>query len=291
MSVLIQNSNKKNIILFDVNYYMHRNYHGRPEEVSASGKECHMFNGTINMLRKQIKDLQPDHFMFLFDGKNNFRKVLYPEYKAGRSEKTDAFLEQEEDIFNYLKASGAPVFREDSYEADDLIASVISSLGDEYNYYIASADKDLFQLVSDNVFVLNTKYNKELDRKYEVCGESYAKMKYGVPPNKIGLLLTLMGDSADNLKFINNIGIKTAAKLVNKFNTLAEIITDNEDKIVIKYKEQMVENLDKLYMAEMLIRLFNCKDFTKEDILVNQENKNKDEMEKFTKEKYAQINS
>lgn len=283
--MLLKNG-KKNVILFDVNHYMHRNYHGRPEAFSGSGRECHMFNGTIDMLKKHIKELQPDHYVFLFDGKNNFRKVVYPDYKGGRSEKTESFLEQEEDIYQYLKASGAPVYKEDSYEADDLIASMINSIGGDYNFYISSKDKDLYQLVSDNVFILDTKYNKETNEKYKVHDTQYAKDKFGVPPEKIGLLLTLMGDKADNLKFIQNIGEKTAAKIVEEFSSLSDIVVAEDHKLINKYKEQIIKNLDKLYMAEMLIRLFDCKDYTESDLL-NKNDKDVEKMNYLKVEKYG----
>lgn len=284
--MLLKNSNK-NVILFDVNYYMQRNYHGRPESYSVHGHEAHMFHGTIQMLKKEIKQLKPDHYVFCFDGDHNFRKVLYPEYKEGRKEKTQSYLEQEKDLIEYLRASGAPVYRNVSYEADDLIASFIFSLQKEnYNFYIASKDKDLSQLLSSNVFMLKTERNPETGEQYEIIDSKKIYEKFGVSPEQIVLFLTLMGDKSDNLKFLQNIGVVTASKIVNNFSSLNDIVKNLDEDVIINFKEQILNNLDKLYLAETLINLCHIKNFSAEDLLVNKEAKDKNKMDYLMNQKY-----
>ena len=268
---------KDEVVLFDVNHYMHRNYHGMPENYTSTGIQKHLFEGTVNMLKKHIKLLKPKKYVFCFDDKVNFRKFIYSDYKGNRPAKSDEFITQTEDLYDYLRHSGAPTIRTPFYEADDLIHAIAKiTYKNNYRTLVLSRDKDLFQLVNEDTCVVHSQGND-----FTFFDEKKVFEKLGVLPHQVILYLTLMGDDADNIKFVNGIGPKTAAKITNEYDSLADIILNINDPVFKKHKDNILSNMDNLFMSQKLIELANVEGLSIEDINFSLERQDKEKQKEI----------
>ena len=187
---------KSRLILVDGSAYIFRAYYGLPPMNRADGTPINAVFGFTNMLVKLIEDYSDDKMIVIFDAaRENFRNKIYPEYKANRGE--------------------AP---------DDLIATYVKlAEKDEIETIIVSSDKDLMQLVSSKVTMLDPMKNKKIDIKD-------VEEKFGVKPNKVIFIQALTGDKVDNIPGAPGIGPKTASQLINEFNDIDGLIK-NLDKI------------------------------------------------------------
>ena len=237
------------LVLVDGSYYIFRAYHGMPALTNADGEPTGAIYGVINMLRKLQTEFIPDYFAVVFDAKGKtFRNDLFPEYKANRPPMPDDLRCQIEPIHNIIRALGIPLLMVDDVEADDVIGTLAKRAEAEgMDTTISTGDKDLAQLVNDNIRLLNTMSDVVLDPEG-------VKEKYGVPPERIVDYLTLMGDSVDNVPGIPKVGPKTAAKWLNQFGSLDEIVK-HADEIGGKVGESLRDNLDQIPLSKELVTL------------------------------------
>ena len=237
------------LVLVDGSYYLFRAYHGMPALTNADGEPTGAIYGVINMLRKLQTEFIPDYFAVVFDAKGKtFRNDLFPEYKANRPPMPDDLRCQIEPIHNIIRALGIPLLMVDDVEADDVIGTLAKRAEAEgMDTTISTGDKDLAQLVNDNIRLLNTMSDVVLDPEG-------VKEKYGVPPERIVDYLTLMGDSVDNVPGIPKVGPKTAAKWLNQFGSLDEIVK-HADEIGGKVGESLRDNLDQIPLSKELVTL------------------------------------
>ncbi len=237
------------LVLVDGSYYLFRAYHGMPALTNADGEPTGAIYGVINMLRKLQTEFIPDYFAVVFDAKGKtFRNDLFPEYKANRPPMPDDLRCQIEPIHNIIRALGIPLLMVDDVEADDVIGTLAKRAEAEgMDTTISTGDKDLAQLVNDNIRLLNTMSDVVLDPEG-------VKEKYGVPPERIVDYLALMGDSVDNVPGIPKVGPKTAAKWLNQFGSLDEIVK-HADKIGGKVGESLRDNLDQIPLSKELVTL------------------------------------
>jgi len=239
----------KTFVLVDGSYYMFRAYHGMPELANAKGEPTGAIFGVINMLRKLFNEYQPDYLAVIFDAKGKtFRNELYKEYKAHRPPMPDDLACQISPIHDIIRALGLPMLIIDDVEADDVIGTLATQASEQgLKTYISSGDKDLAQLVDDNVCLVNTMNNTVLDK-------DGVREKYGVPPASIIDYLALMGDSVDNIPGIPKVGPKTAVKWLAQYESLEEIV-HHADEIKGKVGESLRANLDQLYLSKELVTL------------------------------------
>jgi DNA polymerase-1 len=190
---------------------------------NSRGQNTSAFYGFARTLVNLINDRDPQYLAAVFDSRGpTFRHEMYAEYKATRQKAPDDLHEQVPLVEELLAALGVPGLRKDGFEADDIIATLAAQCKKEGRpCYIVSSDKDLLQLVGDGVFQLRP--SKEPGKGYEQIDEAGVKELWGVPPNRILDLLSLMGDSADNIPGVKGIGEKTAAKLINRYGSMDEI--------------------------------------------------------------------
>ena len=240
---------KKLLILVDGSYYLFRAYHALPAFTNSKGEPTGAIFGVVNMLRKLIADYKPDYFAVVFDAKGkNFRNDLYPEYKAHRPEMPEDLSVQIEPLHNLIRAMGIPLIVIDQVEADDVIGTLsIRAAEGDINVLISSGDKDLAQLVNDRIRMVNTMQNIIIDRNGVI-------EKYGVPPERIIDYLTLVGDSVDNVPGVPKVGPKTAAKWLQEYGTLDNII-DHADDIKGKVGEYLRNSLEQIPLTRKLVTL------------------------------------
>ena len=239
----------KKFVLVDGSYYLFRAYHGMPELNNGKGEPTGAIFGVINMLRKLIKEYQPDYLGVVFDAKGKtFRNDMYAEYKAHRPPMPDDLVCQIAPIHTIIRALGLPLLVIDDVEADDVIGTLATQASDQgLKTYISSGDKDLAQLVDDHIRLVNTMNNTVLDRDGVI-------EKYGVPPSSIIDYLALMGDSSDNVPGVPKVGPKTAVKWLTEHGSLQKIV-EHADEIKGKVGESLRSNLELLYLSKDLVTL------------------------------------
>jgi DNA polymerase-1 len=237
--------NQKKLVLVDGSSYLFRAYHTRLSQrmTSPAGLPTQAIYIVINMLRKLIKDEQPDRIAVVFDAKGKtFRNDIYPEYKANRPPMPDDLREQIEPLHELIKAQGLPLVCIEGVEADDIIGTMSREATEQgYRVLISTSDKDLAQLVNDQVTLINTMSNQLLD-------EEGVKEKFHVRADQIIDYLALMGDSSDNIPGVPKVGPKTAAKWIEEYGSMQGVI-DNADEIGGKVGEYLRESLGFLPMS------------------------------------------
>lgn len=201
--------------------------------------------GVINMLKSLINEYQPTHMAVVFDAKGKtFRNDLYAEYKANRPPMPEDLRQQIEPIHQIVKAMGLPLLVVDGVEADDVIGTLAKqACAEGRETLISTGDKDMAQLVSDNVTLINT-----MDKNNPITDYERVIEKFGVKPDQIIDYLALVGDKVDNIPGVNKCGPKTAVKWLNEYETL-EGVMENADQIGGKIGENLREALEQLPLS------------------------------------------
>ena len=220
----------KPLVLVDGSSYLFRAFHALPPLTNAHGEPTGAMHGVLNMLDKLRKDYAPEHMVVVFDAEGKtFRDALYPAYKANRPPMPEDLRSQFMPLLAIIKAQGYPLLIVEGVEADD----VIGTLAQQYagKVIISTGDKDMAQLVNTRVHLINTMSNSYLDQSGVVD-------KFGVPPSQIRDYLALMGDSVDNVPGVAKVGPKTAAKWLQEYGSLTNVLAH-----AASFKGKVGENL------------------------------------------------
>ena len=240
----------KQIILVDGSSFLFRAYHAIREPLTTStGQTTHAVFGTINMLRSLARQYQPVRLAVVMDAKGKtFRNDMYPAYKANRPPMPDDLRVQLDYVKQIIPALGIALVSVPGVEADDVIGTLATEASRrDFHTVIVSSDKDLAQLVSAQVEMVDTMKNTRLD-------PDGVAQKFGVPPAQIVAYLALMGDSSDNIPGIPGVGPKTAVKWLTEFGSL-EGVKAQADEIAGKVGESLRENLTQLELSRQLATL------------------------------------
>jgi len=248
---------------------VHRAYHALPSLTTFSGLPINAAYGFVRMIFKILKNFKPEFLCICFDsGKPTFRHQLFKEYKATRKELEENLKLQFPIVYEFVKQSGIPLLTIDGYEADDVISCIAKKFENEYKIVIVSGDKDVLQLVDENIIV----YNEHKDTLYD---KEKVKEKYGVYPELLVDYFVLIGDKADNIPGVEGIGPKTAKILIDRFGSLEQIF-NNIDKLETNKKEKFLKLKKEIYGSRNLIRLYSeieeLKDLTLEKLKLSQIN-------------------
>ena len=239
----------KTLLLIDGSSYLYRAFHAMPDLRSPDGRPTGAVYGMVNMLRHLEKEVQFDYSACVFDAKGKtFRDELYPEYKANRPSMPEELAAQIKPVHEVVQASGWPMLMVEGVEADDVIGT-LAKMGEAagFKVIISTGDKDMAQLVTPMVSLVNTMTNENLD-------QAGVKEKFGVPPERIIDYLTLIGDKVDNVPGVDKCGPKTAVKWLEEYGTLDNIIA-NADKVGGKVGENLRAALDWLPRGHQLITI------------------------------------
>ena len=235
------------MLLVDGSSYLYRAYHALPDLRGPDGFPTGALHGMVAMMKKLREQIPAAHAVCVFDAKGpTFRDTWYGDYKANRTAMPPPLVQQIEPIHEVVKLLGWPVLEVPGIEADDAIgtlACVAESAG--HSVVISTGDKDLAQLVTANVTLINTMSNERLD----IEG---VKAKFGVPPDRIVDYLTLVGDAVDNIPGVDKVGPKTAAKWINDFGSLDGVIAA-ADTIKGVAGDNLRKALDWLPMGRKLV--------------------------------------
>ncbi|MGZ8195826.1 MAG: DNA polymerase I, partial [Methylosarcina sp.] len=237
---------QKRLILVDGSSFIFRAYHALPPLTSPKGMTTNAILGVSNMLRKLIAEYHTDYIAVVFDAPGKtFRNALFEAYKAHRPPMPDDLREQIEPLHTLVKAMGLPLIMEPGVEADDVMGALAQQAVQQgFDVIISTGDKDMAQLVNEHIILENTMSNSRLDVQGVI-------EKFGVRPDQIVDYLALMGDSIDNIPGVPKVGPKTAAKWLEQYGTLENLMA-SADAIGGKIGENLRNALDQLPVSKQL---------------------------------------
>ncbi len=241
----------KLVIIVDGNSLINRAFYGVPDLVNKDGVHTNAVYGFFNMLFKLIDDHKPDYLSVAFDVKaKTFRHIQYDKYKGTRKGMPNELAEQMPIIKKILDSLGINRMELPGFEADDLLGTVSTICSDaDMKVYIISGDKDILQLVNDNITVLYTKKGISNLKHYKTDD---VIEDFGVKPEFVPDYKGLCGDTADNIPGVPGIGDKTTRKLLKQFNTVEEVILNQDEIESVRIKNKIVEHAETAILSKKL---------------------------------------
>jgi DNA polymerase-1 len=234
------------LVLIDGSSYLYRAFHALPALANSQGEPTGAMHGVVTMILKLLRDEQPAQIAVVFDAPGKtFRDDMFADYKANRPPMPDDLRSQVQPILDAVAAMGLPLLRVEGVEADDVIGTLCVQAEEKgLNVLVSTGDKDLAQLVTDKVTLINTMNNSRLNR-------DAVKEKFDVYPEQIIDYLALVGDTSDNIPGVPKVGAKTAAKWLNLYDS-ADGIVEHGDEIKGKVGESMRDNVDLMRLSRDL---------------------------------------
>jgi DNA polymerase-1 len=234
------------VILVDGSSYVYRAYHALPPLSTSTGQPTGAVRGVTTMVMRILEDHPNSPVGMIFDAKGTtFRNEMYDQYKANRPPMPDDLRPQIQPIYDICEALGLKIFVVDNVEADDVIGTLATQAEAQgIKTVVSTGDKDLAQLVTKNIRLVNTMSNEVLD-------EAGVMKKFGVKPNQIIDYLALVGDTSDNIPGVQKVGPKTAVNWLTKYETVENIIT-NAEEITGKVGEYLREGIEQLKLSQQL---------------------------------------
>lgn len=233
------------LILVDGSSYLYRAFHALPPLTNRKGQATGAVYGVIRMVRKLIEEEKPDLIAVVFDAKGKtFRHDIYKEYKATRPPMPDDLRGQIEPLHQLIKALGIPLISIQGVEADDVIGTLANQARADHRVLISTGDKDMAQLVNEDVELINTMNELRMD----IAG---VEEKFGVGPHQIIDYLALIGDKSDNIPGVPGVGPKTATKWLQAYKTMQGVI-DHADEIKGKIGEKFRTAIEQLPLSYQL---------------------------------------
>ncbi|MCG8612820.1 MAG: DNA polymerase I, partial [Pseudomonadales bacterium] len=231
------------VILVDGSSYLFRAFHALPPLITSKGQPSGAIKGVINMIRRLQQDYPASKIIIVFDAKGkNFRHTLYSDYKANRPPMPEELRSQIQPIHEIITAMGLPLLVIPEVEADDVIGTLAhEATTSGIETIISTGDKDMAQLVSEHVTLINTMDSSTLDKPGVIS-------KFGVPAERIIDYLALMGDKVDNIPGVPKCGPKTAVKWLEQFGSLKGVM-ENADQVKGKIGENLRDSLEFLPLS------------------------------------------
>ncbi len=244
------------VLLFDGHSHAYRAFYGIPELTTRAGQPVNAVYGFWRILLRTLRDYPSAYVAVVFDaGGDTFRHKLYPEYKANRMPMPDELATQLPLIERFLAALGIPTLSVPGVEADDVLASIsLRAAKRDLTCLIVTSDKDMAQVVSDRIWLLRPG-GRGVDTEQQLLDPAGVEAKYGVPPEQIVDLLSLVGDTSDNVPGVPGVGGKTATRLLQQFGSL-EAALDSADKVKNRrVASGLANHRESAELARRLIRL------------------------------------
>ncbi len=240
---------KEKLLLVDGSSYLYRAFHALPDLRSSDGRPTGAIYGVLNMLQKLIKSERPDYLSVVFDTPvKTFRHDIFPEYKANRQKTPEDLIAQIEPLHQAIINLGLPLIAVDGVEADDVIGTLaMEAEKKNIKTLIATGDKDMAQLVTDNIHLIDTMKDIRM-------GPREVLEKFGILPERFIDYLTLAGDTSDNIPGVEKVGPKTAIKWINEYGSLEGVI-QNADQIKGKIGDNLNAALDQLDLFKTLVTI------------------------------------
>jgi len=239
----------KTLLLVDGSSYLYRAFHALPDFTSPKGQPTGAIYGVLNMLQKLIKEEQSDLVGIIFDAPGKtFRHDLFPEYKANRQKTPDDLISQIKPLHQAIKSLGLPLIIESGVEADDVMGTLAREAeAKNIKTIIATGDKDMAQLVSNHITLVDTMKNTRMNREAVI-------EKFGLPPELFIDYLALAGDASDNIPGVEKVGPKTAVKWITDYKSIDGLI-NNLDQVKGKVGDNLRAALPHLELYQKLVTI------------------------------------
>ncbi len=249
---MAQDADKQTLYLVDGSAFIFRAYHALPtgQFTNPEGVTVNAVYGFVNMFVKLLSDMHVKNMAVIFDAtRENFRYDIFPEYKANRGETPEDLIPQFPIIREATEAFDLPCLELEGFEADDLIATYSKRAVEAgWKVVIVSSDKDLMQLVNDDVVMFDPMKGKTMDI-------AAVHEKFGVSPDKVIDVQSLAGDSVDNVPGVPGIGVKTAAQLINEYGDLETLLQRAEEIKQPKRRESLINHAEDARISKKLVSL------------------------------------
>lgn len=249
------------LYILDASGYIYRSYFAIRQMTNAKGESTNALFGFIRSVLKLIKDFNPSHLVAVFDGPNNARSrtELYADYKAHRKEMPKDLLYQILWAQQFCQLMGIPELMVPNVEADDTMGSVAQwAANSQTTTYLCTSDKDMCQLVTDRILILNT-FKENL-----ILTSEGVKEQFGVKPEQMIDFLAIMGDASDNVPGLSGFGPKTAADLLEKFGTLEYLLANPLEVSGKKKQDTLIAEREKVLLSKKLVTINTAVDFPKD---------------------------
>ncbi|MEA3384289.1 MAG: DNA polymerase I [Campylobacterota bacterium] len=245
-------SNKKTLTIIDTFGFLFRSYYALPPLKSKTGFPTGMLTGFMNFISGIGRDFDTDYLVFALDSKGKtFRSDIYSEYKSHRPEAPEDLKAQLPVAIEFIEKMGFPTAAKIGYEADDIIASLAHDAKEKgLQVRVVSHDKDLYQLIKDDIFMFDPMKKKIISR--DDCFS-----KYGVYPEQFTDYQSLLGDSADNVPGVKGVGAKTAEALIKQFDNLDNIYANIDSIEKPRWQKLLNESKELAYISKQLVTLHN----------------------------------
>lgn len=252
---------KKTLYLVDGSNYVFRAFYAIRHLSNSRGFPTNAVYGFTTMLMKLLRDRQPDYIAVAFDLKGpTFRDEVYDQYKANRAPTPDALIPQIPYIKEVVRGFSIPVIEKEGIEADDIIGTLAKRhAGKNLQVVIVTGDKDLLQLVTGDIVIIDTMK----DKTYDIAG---VRERFGVPPEKVVEVLALSGDATDNIPGVPGVGEKTAQRLIEEFGSLDQVLSHVEQVKNEKIRDRLRTYADQARLSRDLVIIR-----TDEDVALNLE--------------------
>ena len=240
----------KNLFLIDGSGFIFRAFYALPPLTNPQGIPINAVYGYCNMILNIYEKFKPEQMIVVFDTKKKtFRSDIYKEYKSNRTDPPEELIPQFSIIRDATDALQIPRLEMDGYEADDIIATYTKQAEEKgVSVTIISSDKDLMQLVNKNTKMYDSMKDK-------LIGVKEVKEKFGVEPSKVIDVQALAGDRIDNIPGVSGIGVKTAAELINNFNSLENVLAKVNEIKQPKRRQILIDEKDKALISKKLVTL------------------------------------
>ena len=243
-------NNKKTLTIIDTFGFLFRSYYALPPLKSPTGFPTGMLTGFMNFVSGIGRDFKTDYIVFALDSKGKtFRNDIYEQYKAHRPDAPDDLKAQLPVAIEFIEKMGFKTAAQVGFEADDIIASLAhDGAKNDLNVRVVSHDKDLYQLIGENIFMFDP-------MKKKVVSRDDCFTKYGVYPEQFTDYQSLLGDSADNVPGVKGVGAKTAMALIQQFDNLDNIYANIENIEKPRWQKLLSEGKELAYISKQLVTL------------------------------------
>lgn len=268
----------KDIYIIDASGYIYRSYFAIRNITNAKGESTNALFGFIRSVSKLIADFNPEHIVAVFDGPQSIkaREAIYAEYKAHRPGMPDDLLYQIQWARDYCTTRGIAMLNVPNVEADDTMGTIaVWAAKQQAKAYICTSDKDMYQLVNDQIFILNT-FKDNL-----IMGTKEVEEAFGVPPHQMIDFLAITGDSSDNIPGLPGFGPKTAAMLLKQLGSLDYILSHPEEVQGKKKQDTIVEEKEKALMSRRLVTVITDVDIPQDEHFYRLGEMNKEKLKEF----------
>ncbi len=271
------------LYILDASGYLYRSYFAIRQMTNAKGESTNALFGFIRSVLKLIKDFQPTHLVAVFDGPANTlsRTTLYADYKAHRKGMPKDLLYQISWAQQFCQLMGIPELMIPEVEADDTMGSVAQWAAQKGALaYLCTSDKDMCQMVTDRIFILNS------FKDNQILGPEEVAQQFGVPPSQMMDFLAITGDTSDNIPGLSGFGPKTAAALLGQFGSLDYLLEHPTEVSGQKKQETLVQEKEKVLLSRRLVAINTSVPFTQEEAFFKLEPPNGSGLREF----YAYMN-